>query len=70
MISGFQIRAACAFLVWDQRDLSREAVVPLATIEHIEIGNKISGTALAAAVSASRQRSNRMASSSRRTAAR
>ena len=52
MISGLQIRAARAFLVWDRRDLSRKAPVPLATIEHIETGNKISGTALAAAVSA------------------
>jgi hypothetical protein len=34
MITGLQIRAARAFLVWDRRDLSRKAVVPLGTVEH------------------------------------
>ena len=52
MISGLQIRAARAFLVWDRRDLSRKAVVPLATIEQIESGAKISGAAMGAAISA------------------
>lgn len=52
MISGLQIRAARAFLVWDRRDLSRKAVVPLATIEQIESGTKISGAAMISALSA------------------
>jgi len=52
MISGLRIRAARAFLVWDRRDLSRKAVVPLATIEQIESGAKISGAAMVAAISA------------------
>ena len=52
MISGLQIRAARAFLVWDRRELSRKAVVPLGTIEHLEMGAKVSGKATVAALSA------------------
>lgn len=52
MISGLQIRAARAFLVWDRRDLSRKAVVPLGTIEHLEAGTKGSGKTMIAALSA------------------
>jgi hypothetical protein len=52
MISGLQIRAARAFLVWDRRDLSRKAVVPLGTIEHAEMGAKVSGKTMVAALSA------------------
>ena len=52
MISGLQVRAARAFLVWDRRDLSRKAVVPLGMIESIETGVKISGKAMVAALAA------------------
>jgi hypothetical protein len=44
VISGLQIRAARAFLVWDRRDLARWAVVLLSVIERIEMGEKITGT--------------------------
>ena len=54
MITGLQIRAARAFLVWDRRDLSRKAVVPLGTIEQIETGSKISGSTMTSALSAVR----------------
>jgi hypothetical protein len=54
MITGLQIRAARAFLVWDRRDLSRKAVVPLGTIEQIETGSKISGSTMTSALSAAR----------------
>jgi hypothetical protein len=43
-------RAARAFLVWDRRDLARRAVVPLATIEHIETGGSVSGKAMTEAL--------------------
>jgi hypothetical protein len=52
MINGLQIRAARAFLIWDRRDLSRKAVVPLGTIEQLETGTKISGAAMTSALSA------------------
>ena len=52
MISGLQIRAARAFLVWDRRDLARKAAVPLGTIEHLETGTKASGKTMIAALSA------------------
>ena len=52
MISGRQIRAARAFLIWDRRDLSRNAVTSLATIELIESGANVSGKAMVSAVSA------------------
>jgi hypothetical protein len=52
MISGLQIRAARAFLVWDRRDLSRKAVVPLGTIEQLGTGTKASGAAMTSALSA------------------
>jgi hypothetical protein len=48
MITGLQIRAARAFLVWDRRDLSRKAIVPLAAIERLETGGKTSKAMLAA----------------------
>ena len=54
MITGLQIRAARASLVWDRRDLSRKAVVPLGTIEQIETGSKISGSTMTSALSAVR----------------
>ncbi len=46
MISALRIRTARACLVWDRRDLSRKAVVPLGTIEQLETGTKVSGTAM------------------------
>jgi phosphopantothenoylcysteine synthetase/decarboxylase len=52
MISGLQIRAARAFLVWDRRDLSREAAVPMATIEKIETVETISDKSMVSALSA------------------
>ena len=52
MISGRQIRAARAFLIWDRRDLSRNAVMSLAAIELIESGANVSGKAMVSAVSA------------------
>jgi hypothetical protein len=52
MITGLQIRAARAFLVWDRRDLSRKAVVPLGMIEHLEMGAKPSGETTRTALSA------------------
>jgi hypothetical protein len=52
VISGLQIRAASAFLVWDRRDLSRKAAVPLGTIEQLETGGKVSGKAMISALSA------------------
>ena len=52
MITGLQIRAARAFLVWDGRDLSRKAVVSLGTIEQLETGTEISGAAMTSALSA------------------
>jgi hypothetical protein len=50
MISGLQ--TARAFLTWDRRDLARKSVVSLSTIERLEMGGKISGAAMASAVSA------------------
>jgi hypothetical protein len=52
MISGRQIRAARAFLIWDRRDLSRNAVMSLATIEFVESSADVSGKAMVSAVSA------------------
>ena len=49
-ITGLQVRAARAFLVWDGRDLARRAVVSLATIEHIETGGRVSGKAMTVAL--------------------
>jgi hypothetical protein len=70
MISGLQIRAARAFLVWDRRDLSRKAVVSLGTIEQLETGTEISGAAITSALSLRfRPHSKLKASSSRRTMA-
>jgi hypothetical protein len=54
MITGLQVRAARAFLVWDRRDLARRAVVSLATIEHIETGHAVSGKAMTAALASIR----------------
>ena len=52
MISGRQIRAARAFLIWDRRDLSRKAAISLAAIELIESSAHVSGKAMVSAVSA------------------
>jgi hypothetical protein len=49
-ITGLQVRAARAFLVWDRRDLARRAVVALATIERIETGGAVSGKGMTAAL--------------------
>jgi transcriptional regulator with XRE-family HTH domain len=49
-ITGLQVRAARAFLVWDRRDLARRAVVSLATIERMETGGSVSGKATTAAL--------------------
>ena len=49
-ITGLQVRAARAFLVWDRRDLARRAVISLATIERIETGGVVSGKAMTAAL--------------------
>ena len=46
MITGLQIRAARGFLAWDRRDLAKKAVVTIYTIERIETGAEISGTAM------------------------
>jgi transcriptional regulator with XRE-family HTH domain len=54
MITGLQIRAARAFLVWDRRDLARRAVVSLTTIERIETGGAVSGKAMMAALASVR----------------
>ena len=35
MITGLEVRAARAYLVWGRRDLARRAVVSLAAIKHI-----------------------------------
>jgi hypothetical protein len=43
MITGRQIRAARGFLAWDRRDLAKNAVVTLYTIERLETGAEISG---------------------------
>jgi hypothetical protein len=52
MISGRQIRAARGFLAWDRRDLAKKAVVTIYTIERIETGGKLSGTAMVKGLSA------------------
>ena len=46
MINGLQIRAARGFLAWDRRDLAKKAVVTVYTVERIETGSEISGTAM------------------------
>jgi hypothetical protein len=46
MINGLQIRAAGGFLAWDRRELAKKAVVTLYTVERIETGAEISGTAM------------------------
>lgn len=46
MVTGLQIRAAGGFLAWDRRDLAKKAVVTIYTIERIETGAEISGTAM------------------------
>jgi hypothetical protein len=48
--TGPQIRAARGFLAWDRRDLAKKAVVTLYTIERVETGGEISGTAMIKAV--------------------
>ena len=47
MITGPQIGAARGFLAWDRRDLAKKAVVTIYTVERIETGADISGTAMA-----------------------
>jgi hypothetical protein len=46
VINGLQIRAARGFLAWDRRGLAKKAVVTIYTIERIETGAEISGTAM------------------------
>ena len=46
MINGLQIRAERGFLAWDRRDLAKKAVVPIYTLERIETGAEISGSAM------------------------
>jgi hypothetical protein len=46
MINGLQIGAARGFLAWDRRDLANKAVVTIYTVERIETGTAISGTAM------------------------
>jgi transcriptional regulator with XRE-family HTH domain len=46
LITGPQIRAARGFLAWDRRDLAKKAVVTIYTVERIETGAEISGTAM------------------------
>jgi hypothetical protein len=46
MINGLQIRAARGFLAWDRRDLAKKPVVPIYTLERIETGAEISGSAM------------------------
>ena len=41
-----QIRAARGFLAWDRRDLAKNSVVTLYTIERLETGAEISGAAM------------------------
>jgi hypothetical protein len=45
-ITGKQIRAARGFLAWDRRDLAKNSVVTLYTIERLETGAAISGAAM------------------------
>jgi len=52
MINGSQIRAARGFLAWDRRDLAKKAVVTICTVERIETGADISGTAMAKGLAA------------------
>ena len=51
-ITGTQIRAARGFLAWDRRDLAKKAVVTLYTIERLETGGELSGTAMTKALAA------------------
>jgi hypothetical protein len=41
-----QIRAARGFFAWDRRDLAKNSVVTLYTIERLETGAEISGAAM------------------------
>jgi hypothetical protein len=52
VITGTQIRAARGFLAWDRRDLARKAVVTIYTVEGLEMGTKISDTAMAKGLAA------------------
>jgi hypothetical protein len=45
-ITGTQIRAARGFLAWDRRDLAKKSVITLYTIERLETGAEMSGTAM------------------------
>ena len=46
LITGPQIRAARGFLAWDRRDLAKKAVVTIYTVERIETGAELVGTAM------------------------
>jgi hypothetical protein len=52
VIKGIQIRAARGFLIWDRRDLARKAIVTIYTVERLEMGAEISGTAMAKGLTA------------------
>ena len=46
LITGPQICAARGFLAWDRRDLAKKAVVTIYTVERIETGAELVGTAM------------------------
>jgi hypothetical protein len=46
VVTGLQIRAARGFLAWDRRYLAKKAVVTIYTLERIETGAEISGSAM------------------------
>jgi hypothetical protein len=52
VITGPQIRAARGFLAWDRRDLAKKAIVTIYTVERLETGADISGTAIAKGLAA------------------
>ena len=43
MITGLQVRAARGFLCWDRGDLAKKAIVPLSTVERMEMGEQLAG---------------------------
>ena len=53
MINGLQIRAARGFIAWDRRDLAKKAGVTIYTLERIETGAEMSGSAMVKALAAS-----------------
>jgi hypothetical protein len=56
VINGPQVRAARGFLAWDRRDLAKKAVVTIYTVERIETGAEISGTAMVKGLAVSKPR--------------